>query len=113
MDTNQLSPDTYVFMFGKYKGMLASDIANIRVIKNEKQIKEGQRYLKWVCQQDWFKHKPIIEQIINKFDDDEDEKEDVKTKSIKKKKEPKEPKASKNVSIKLKKDDESNVLSFD
>ena len=108
MDTNQLSPDSYVMKFGKYKGMLITDIANIRIIdKNNKERKEGLRYLKWLC-----KTQKIVEQVISQYIDDDDEKEEVKPK-LPKKKEPKEPKASKNVSIKLKPDDESTVLSFD
>ena len=100
MDTNQLSPDSYVMKFGKYKGMLITDIANIRIIdKNNKERKEGLRYLKWLCEtQDWFKHKSIVEQVISQYINDDDEKEEVKPK-LPKKKEPKEPKASKNVSI--------------
>ncbi len=114
MDTNQLSPDSYVMKFGKYKGMLITDIANIRIIdKNNRERKEGLRSLKWLCEtQDWFKHKSIVEQVISKYIDDDDDKEEVKPKVIKKK-EPKEAKPSKNVSIKLKPDDESNILNFD
>ena len=106
-------PESYVMPLGKYKGMFLKDVVNIRIIdKSGQEKKEGIRYLRWLCNQDWYHHKQIVEQVISQYIDDDDEKEEVKPK-LPKKKEPKEPKASKNVSIKLKKDDESNVLSFD
>ena len=114
-----LTPENYVMKLGKYKGMKAVDIVNIRMTdKNGKERKEGLRYLKWLIQQDWFKHTSIIEQIISKVDDDEqegDDEKEIKPKPIekKKKKEPKEPKASKNISINIKPTDDSNVLDFD
>ena len=107
-------PESYVMPLGKYKGMFLKDVVNIRIIdKSGQEKKEGIRYLRWLCNQDWYHHKPIVEQVISQYIDDDDEKEEVKPKSIKKTKEPKEPKPSKNVSIKLKPDDESTVLSFD
>jgi hypothetical protein len=113
-----LTPENYIMKFGKYCGMKAIDVANIRITdKNGKERREGLRYLKWVCQKDWFKHTSIIEQIISGVDDDEqqgDDEKEIKPKPIekKKKKEPKEPKATKNVQIKLKPTDESNILDF-
>ena len=107
--TSSIAPERDVLQFGKYKGMLITDIANLRIIdKNNKERKEGLRYLKWLC-----KTQKIVEQVISQYiDDDDDVKDEVKPK-LPKKKEQKKPKASKNVSIKLKKDDESDVLSFD
>ena len=105
-----ITPEKYVMRLGKYNGMKAIDVANIRIMdKHGKEKREGVRYLKWLITRDWFKHTSIIEQIISTVDDTPTEEAEVKPKVQKKK----EPKASKNVSIKVKPTDESNVLFFE
>ncbi len=100
------TPETYVLKFGKYRFMKASDVANIKIIdKYGKERAEGLRYLRLLSKQDWFKHADLIEQITNKFHDDEkDEAKPKKTSS-------KKPKASKNVAIDMK--NERPIIEFD
>ena len=62
--TNQKIED-YILRFGKYKNYRAIDVAQIYVVDkdgNDKPV--GLMYLSWVCKQDWFKHKDIVEQVI-------------------------------------------------
>ena len=68
MTSKQLTPESYVMPLGKYKGMFLKDVVNIRIIdKSGQEKKEGIRYLRWLCNQDWFKHKSIVEQVISQY----------------------------------------------
>ena len=65
MNTN-IKPEEYVLKFGKYKNMRAVDVAEIYVVdpKTQEDKPVGLLYLEWLCKQDWFKHKDIVEQVI-------------------------------------------------
>ena len=63
--TSKITPETYVLKFGKYKNMRAVDVAQIyEVDKDGNYVGKGLKYLSWLCDQDWFKHKDIVEKII-------------------------------------------------
>ena len=65
MQTQYLTPENYVLRLGKYKNMRAVDVAEIyEVDKNGDDQPKGLQYLQWLIQQDWFRHKDIIEHII-------------------------------------------------
>ena len=83
--TSNISPDQYIFKFGKYNKMRAVDVAQIyEVDKDGNDVPKGLQYLKFLVQKcDWFRHKDIIEQIINKYDnelnvDDNEPKKEIK-----------------------------------
>ena len=96
MNTEKLTPEGYIFKFGKYKNYLAKDVIKITTIdKNNKSVKTGLLYMKWLVDQcDWFKHKEIIQEIIDK---EEDTGEDADDETIKQptNKQPKQSKAIK------------------
>ena len=66
MQTKALTPESYVFRFGKYKNMRAADVAELyEVDKNGDDKPVGLLYLQFLVEKcDWFRHKDIIEQII-------------------------------------------------
>ena len=65
--TFQITSDSYVFHFGKYKGYKAVDVAAlITVDKNGKDKPNGLIYLEWLCEQEWFKHKDIVLEVVRK-----------------------------------------------
>ena len=83
--TSNITPENYVFKFGKYNKMRAVDVAQIyEVDKDGNDVPKGLQYLKFLVQKcDWFRHKDIIEQIINKYDnelnvDDNEPKKEIK-----------------------------------
>ena len=107
MQKQILTPESYVFRFGKYKNMKAIDVADIyEVDKNGEDKPKGLQYLQWIVQQEWFKHTNIIEQIIkssidcNSADDEKEQEKpaqeavqpDIKPKKEKKDKKEKKPK---------------------
>ena len=101
MQTQYLTPENYVLRLGKYKNMRAVDVAEIyEVDKNGDDQPKGLQYLQWLIQQDWFRHKDIIEHIIKNAVDcisgDGKEPEQPKTVEVKQKKENK-PKKEKSV----------------
>ena len=102
MQTQTLTPENYILRLGKYKNMRAADIAEIyEVDKNGEDQPKGLQYLQWLIEQDWFRHKDIIEQVIkNAIDcfsgDDDKEPEQPKKVEVKQKKE-KKPKKEKSV----------------
>ena len=66
--TFKITPESYVFKFGKYKDMKAVDVAKIYTVdKNGQEQPKGMKYLEWSCapEQNWFKHADIIQQVIN------------------------------------------------
>ena len=69
MQTKALTPESYVFRFGKYKNMRAADVAELYELdKNGDDKPVGLLYLKFLVEKcDWFRHKDIIEQIINEI----------------------------------------------
>ena len=88
--TSNISIDQYIFKFGKYNKMRAVDVAQIyEVDKDGNDVPKGLQYLKFLVQKcDWFRHKDIIEQIINKYDnelnvDDNEPKKEKKEKKCK------------------------------
>ena len=83
MDSN-LTPDTYVIPFGRWKGVRATDVAEIFVVKGDEDIPVGLNYLKSLAQKDWFKYAYLLNSIIK---DTEDAmcKQDVIKNDIKKK----------------------------
>ena len=63
--TSKITPQEYVLRFGKYKNQRACDVAEIYTVDadgNDKPV--GLMYLEWLCEQDWFKHANILQQII-------------------------------------------------
>ena len=70
--TSNITPDQYIFKFGKYNKMRAVDVAQIyEVDKDGNDVPKGLLYLKFLVQKcDWFRHKDIIEQIIKKYDNE-------------------------------------------
>ena len=63
--TTKIAPDQYVLKFGKYKDMKAVDVAEIyKVNKDGEDVPVGLNYMIWLCEQDWFKHADILQQII-------------------------------------------------
>ena len=84
----------YVLRFGKYKDHRAVDVAEIYKVnpKTGQDEPVGLKYLKFLCDQDWFRHKDIIEHIIKKAEEcmseiEEEPKEEPKKKEPKTKKE--------------------------
>lgn len=77
--TTNITAENYVFKFGKYKNMLLTDVANFKSVDKKGNMKKtGLQYLKWLVQQDWFKNTDIINEVINKFDVEEDNNDDNK-----------------------------------
>ena len=66
--------ETYVLRFGKYKNLLAKDIAKItEVNKYGKKVPAGLNYLKFLVEKaEWFRHREIIEEIMKRFDKEEE-----------------------------------------
>ena len=65
MTSLKITPQNYVFKFGKYKDMKAVDVAEIYTVdKDGHDVPKGLLYLQWICDQDWFKHSDIIRKII-------------------------------------------------
>ena len=84
MDPETLTKDNYVMRFGKYNKMLIKDVAKITTIdKNGETKKVGLQYLQWLSGQEWFKHKDIVQKIIDESDVSEDTKEVKKVKKQK------------------------------
>ena len=66
-----MNSESYVFKFGKFKGMKAKDIAHIITLdKFGKEKPSGLEYLKFITTMEWFKHKEIIEDVINQYNDE-------------------------------------------
>ena len=91
MSSFKISPDQYVFRFGKYRNMKAVDIADIyEVDKNGNDKPVGLMYLKFLVEKcEWFRHSEIIEQVIKNAIDcmsGDEGKEQEKTKEVKQKK---------------------------
>ena len=100
MQTQTLTPENYILRLGKYKNMRAADIAEIyEVDKNGEDQPKGLQYLQWLIEQDWFRHKDIIEQVIKNaidcFSGDYDKEPEQPKKSGSKTKEGKETKERK------------------
>jgi|GEM_PF-4561590 len=88
------SPENYVMPFGKYRQMRAIDVSEIyQVDKDGNDKPVGLMYLQWLVKQDWFKHKEIIQQIIETAEQYISDPEETKPEEEKKpKKEKKDPK---------------------
>ena len=85
--TFQITSDSYVFQFGKFKGYKAVDVAAlITVDKNGNDKSTGLLYLTWLVEKaDWFKHKDIIEEVIRKAQGQSEADEPKKKKDAKQK----------------------------
>ena len=82
-----LTPESYVLKFGKYKGYKAVDVAElITVDKNGKDKPTGLIYLEWLCEQEWFKHKDIVLEVVRKAQGKSEADEPKKKKDAKQKK---------------------------
>ena len=85
--TFQITSDSYVFQFGKYKGYKAVDVAAlITVDKNGKDKPTGLIYLECLCEQEWFKHRDIVNEVIRKAQGKSEADEPKKKKDAKQKK---------------------------
>ena len=64
--TSQITPESYVFKFGKFLNMKACDVSKItKVDKNGKDVNVGLQYLEFLVEKcDWFRHKDIISKVI-------------------------------------------------
>ena len=70
MSNKVISPEKYILAFGKYKNMRAVDVAQISVVDKAGNDKPtGLLYLEWLCEQEWFKHKDIVFEVIKKHKD--------------------------------------------
>ena len=70
-DTSNIDNSCYTMRFGKFKGMKAKDIAHIITLdKFGKKKPSGLEYLKFITTMEWFKHKEIIEDVINQYNDE-------------------------------------------
>ena len=82
-----LTPESYVLKFGKYKGYKAVDVAAlITVDKNGNDKHTGLIYLEWLCEQEWFKHKDIVLEVVRKAKGKSEADESKKKKDAKQKK---------------------------
>ncbi len=110
---SKIAPENYVFKFGKFRDMKATDILKLsKVDKDGNDVAVGKKYLEWVCTQEWFKHADIIKHVIAKYndcitDEHESEPEVPKLEPKKKKEKSKEPKT-----VKIDRDEESKTLNF-
>ena len=102
-----ITPESYVFHFGKYKDMKAVDIAQIYTVdKDGNSIAKGLMYLEWICEKDWFKHSDIIQKIIDDAKQNMSDEEEPKPEPKKKKEMKKEKKSTVKIS------QEDNVVDF-
>ena len=69
--TSTIKPEDYIMKFGKFINMRAVDISKIHKVnpKTGKDEAAGLKYLKFICEQDWFKHKSILEQVIKQAEE--------------------------------------------
>ncbi len=83
-----ITPESYVFKFGKYNKMKAIDVAKItEVDKDDNDVPKGLMYLKFLVEKcDWFRHKEIIEQVIKITEEGNKKEEQSKPKKEKKEK---------------------------
>ena len=105
--TSKISPEDYVLKFGKYKNMRAIDVAQIYVVDKDGNDKAtGLMYLEWICKQEWFKHKDIIEKVISNAEQQGNASEE----EPQQKKKDKKPK--KKSTVKISTDVDSKTLEF-
>ena len=68
-----MNSENYIMPFGKYKSMKLIDVMHIKIIdKNGDEKRTGELYLKWLINQDWFKHKDIVSEALAKNNINED-----------------------------------------
>ena len=111
----KLTPEKYVMAFGKYKNMRAVDVADIyNVDKNGEDKPVGLLYLQWLVDQDWFKHKDIVNEIIKSAIEctSGDEKEPEPTPKEPKQKKEKKPKKEKSEKAAPQDKPETTVINF-
>ena len=95
MSNQNIDITNYVLKFGKYKYHRAVDVAEMYKVnpKTGKYEAVGLTYLKFLCDQDWLRHKDIIKQIIKQAEEciseEEEEPEKKKEEIFQKKSEPK------------------------
>ena len=84
---SSITPESYVLKFGKYKGYKAVDVSVlITVDKNGNDKHTGLIYLEWLCEQEWFKHKDIVLEVVRKAQGKSEADEPKKKKDAKQKK---------------------------
>ncbi len=111
--TSNISPDQYVLRFGKYNKLKAVDVLKITEIdKNGKVKPAGYLYLKWLVEKaDWFRHKEIIEEILDTYESTLSDTESETVEEVKKPK-PTEKKLKKTKEGTVKISTEKSVLDF-
>ena len=73
MANSQIDPSCFILQFGKYKNMLAIDVADIQTVNNKGEYENtGLKYLQWVVDQDWFKQTDIVQSIIEDYLQEQD-----------------------------------------
>ena len=106
-----IAPEKYIMPFGKYKGMYAADVAQIYVVDKDGNDKAtGLMYLEWICKQDWFKHKEIIEKVISNAEQQGNVSEEEQEEEPAQKK--KDKKSNKKSTVKISTDVDSKTLEF-
>ena len=72
MANSQIDPSCYILKFGKYKNMLAVDVADIQLVNKKGQYEStGLKYMQWRVDQDWFKQADIVKSIIIDYLDEQ------------------------------------------
>ena len=91
MSSLKISPDQYIFKFGKYQNFRAIDVAEMYKVNPKTGEDEpiGLKYLRYLVDQSWFKDTDIIKEIIKQVEECISEQEEEPKP---KKKEPKKAK---------------------
>ena len=63
-----IDPSTYVMKIGKYKNMLAVDVVDLQTVNKKGETENsGLEYLEFICKQHWFRHRSIVQSIIDDY----------------------------------------------
>ena len=86
--TSKITPESYVFKFGKFINMKACDVARLtKVDKYGNDVNVGLQYLEFLVDKcDWFRHKDIITQVIHEAKKNIKQEPDDENKDVVKKK---------------------------
>ena len=108
--TSNITPENYIFKFGKFQNMKAIDVSNIRKVNPKTGVDErvGLKYLHFLVEKcDWFRDTDIIKQIIDMVEKNISDVNDEKETKKEKKKEKKEK------TVKIECDTVSKTLNFE
>ena len=103
--------ENYVMKFGKFKGMKLVDILKIVTVdKNGNEKLTGLLYLQWLINQEWFKHKDLVKNVIQSISDEEESEKEQEPQPPKPK--PKPKKKEKKVKVGIVEED-NKILNFE